>query len=66
MPLEVSTQETPATVARKRYTAGGNLVLTEGRKLILRLTNPQDDQLELKVPNGETWRVQVSVVIDVE
>jgi hypothetical protein len=42
------------------------VTLEEGRKIILRLTSPQEDQVELKVPNGETWRVQVAITIDVE
>ncbi|MFA5054020.1 MAG: hypothetical protein WC565_08165 [Parcubacteria group bacterium] len=66
MALEVSTQETAAVQAKVRHTVGGNLTLEEGRKIILRLTSPQEDQVELKVPNGETWRVQVAITIDVE
>ena len=66
MSLEISTLQSPAVAAKTKYCAGGNMALDAGRQIKLRLTSPGEELLDLTVPAGQTWRVQVAITIDVE
>lgn len=53
-----------STVPWVRYHAAQTLDLAEKRKIKIRVTGPENELLDVTVPDGKAWKVSIHVTVE--
>jgi len=61
--MQIITQEVPPFPGRKEYTGDTVFSMSEKKKLIIDTTGEDGKILEIKVPDGKSWKVYIKVNI---